>query len=500
MWNMKNIVLSILTMFLWTGCADFLEEKSQSEVHPSTVTEMEKILQSNAYCNQTESRLFNYKTDIFTDDVESQAVVTYNKETVKDQQRWLFAWDPEMFNDAGGGSDVSFWADPYKKIMGCNIVIDYIEEMDGDETRKNYLQGEAYALRGYYYLYLINFFAKPYNEVEPSIEPGIPLKLSSGVVEVYPKRNTVGEVYAQITEDLQRGAELMKENVYVDGLSLLRMNYLAAYAFLTRVYLYEEDWDNVIRYADSVLLKKNDLLDLNEAGTFSVYDNGYQNEVLWMNNLNDTRDTPTGELGILYPFTASIDLQNVYASDQAGNTIDIRGNMGAENTSATNAYLLRGNYWDRATNIRYPYVAGVDKCHRGYYGGGIRTAEVYLNRAEAYIAKYKETGEASFGAAALADLNELRRHRFQPGYVEASLNDYANADELMAFYFRERRRELASEGNHRWFDLRRTGMPQLIHVFNMTGGGTQRYILQQGDARYVLPIPEAVLEQNPNLR
>lgn len=497
---MKIKMLNVVMVAILFGCADFLEETSQSEVHPSTVTEMEKILQSNAYLDGTEGRLFEYKTEVFTDDVESQAVVTYSQENRKNQERWRFAWDPDMFNETGGGQDVTFWQIPYQKIMGCNVVLDYIGEMNGDEVKREYLRGEAYALRGFYYLTLINFFAMPYNAVNPATEPGVPLKLISGVADVYPERNTVGETYAQIVADLEMGAELMKNNEYIEGLSLLRINYLAAYGLLTRAYLYMEEWDNVIRYADSVLKVKPDLLDLNMAGYYTVYDNGYQDEVLWMNNMNGLNDRAVDALGILYPFTASVDLQNVYAADQSGNTIDIRGDMGAENSNATAAYLLRGNYWDRGMNIRYPYIAGADKCHRGYYGAGVRTAEVYLNRAEAYIAKYRETGEEVFGQAALDDLNELRRHRFQPGYVDAELSDFANINELLDFCWRERRRELAGEGNHRWFDLRRQGMPRIDHVFYATGGGTTTYTLEQGDSRYALPIPQAVLDQNPNLR
>ena len=134
--------------------------------------------------------------------------------------------------------------------------------------------------------------------------------------------------------------------------------------------------------------------------------------------------------------------------------------------------------------------------YSGSSARGMRVAETYLNRAEAKIRLFLENGNDQLRNEALEDLNYLRSFRFKRPYSDVNITD---GQELLKFCLEERRRELSFE-DHRWFDLRRTGMPQLIHVFNMTGGGTQRYILQQGDARYVLPIPEAVLEQNPNLR
>ena len=62
--NMKGINIFVLgiTFLLLCGCDDFLEEKSQDEVRPSTVTDMEKILEGEAYFNKTEGFMFNFGT------------------------------------------------------------------------------------------------------------------------------------------------------------------------------------------------------------------------------------------------------------------------------------------------------------------------------------------------------------------------------------------------------------------------------------------------------
>lgn len=76
--------------------------------------------------------------------------------------------------------------------------------------------------------------------------------------------------------------------------------------------------------------------------------------------------------------------------------------------------------------------------------------------------------------------------------------DYSG-DDLLTFYKEERRRELAFE-DHRWFDLRRYGMPEITHVYQGSESEIPAtYVLPQGGDRYVLPIPRSVLDKNYNL-
>ena len=137
----------------------------------------------------------------------------------------------------------------------------------------------------------------------------------------------------------------------------------------------------------------------------------------------------------------------------------------------------------------YLSIGGSDN---GVYQG-IRTAEMYLNRAEGYIRKYMAGGDAS-----LNDLNELRRHRFnnvEYTYEEVNITD---PDDLFKFYQEERRRELAGDWMHRWCDLRRYGMPEINHTFFETASGNKTEVTLQKN-RYVLPIAEEVIRLNPRL-
>ena len=486
---MKSRLFLLFLALCFIQCDDFLEEQSQSEVRPSTVSDMEKILESGAYPTQSAGRLFNRRTEIFTDNVRSN-IVEVGLAAQKEKELWQFRWDRSMFNEDGGGQDITFWSIPYEQIKGCNIVLEYVDQMDGSEVKKEHIKGEAYVLRGLYYYMLVNFFSLPYNYGDPAKNPGVPLKLNTGVTDEKFKRNSVAECYGQILKDMELGTRMMKESQEKQSNNILRLRFTAGYALLSRVYLHMNHWDKVISYADSVLDVNSQLLDLKSSYSpfgCGVYHGSTPVEILWA---MPEKDNTSLERDLLAPFTPSSDLIDQYVLYDVEGTTD--GRMDSRSIG-----WLKYSSWD---------AAGIYRCvlkgtaAQYWINGGIRTAEVYLNRAEAYIRKYIESGNKEEARLALNDLNELRRNRLSEGYVDKSVDDFTNPNELLAFCLRERRRELCYEANHRWFDLRRLGMPELTHIFLDNDNGYEtKYVLQENDPRYVLPIPSEVLRKNPNL-
>lgn len=494
---MKRLIYTLCAV-AFLGCDDFLEETSQNQIRPSTVTDMEKILEGEGYLTQDESYLFNYVTAFLTDEIKCNAIdesasTATAQNTVKETWRRMFCYDITMF-DEGDEEEVAhqeYWALPYERIKGCNLVLDYVGEMQGEEERKEYLRGEALALRGFYYLHLVNFFSLPYTYGDPTQNMGVPLKLVSGVSEELPTRGTVAGVYEQIERDLLEGARLMRQ--YPRELTLYRMNGLAAYGLLSRMYLYMGRWDEAIQYADSVLNEKPDLLSFSENSGFGkIWSVRYcPQEILWSCPFVSWG---TGSNAIFVngrfktAWLPSDELVNVFGEDlDPEQEKDIRADG-----SHAKTYLTRTTYGGET------WISGIFKQSGSDYAG-IRTGEVYLNRAEAYIRKYVETEDASAGQRGLDDLNELRRNRFN-GYIEKELSDFASPQDLLDFCLRERWRELCFEGNFRWFDLRRNGMPRIVHEFFYQETERTQYILEQGDPRYVLPIPQIALDRNSNLR
>lgn len=499
---MRTKIFIVILTFWLTGCEDFLEEKSQSEIRPSTVTDMEKLLEGEAYFDKNEGLIFNHGTDIFTDDYTCRVVTKDAMKKAKLKDKFRYTWDATMFDDNGSGNDISFWQQPYNRIKGCNVILEFIDNMSGDEMKRDHLKGEAYTLRGFYYMMLVNFFGLPYNYGDPEKNPGVPLKIVSGVTDEKFSRNSVKECYQQIEKDLRQGAELMAANKEKKSTKRGRLNHLAGYALLSRMFVYTEQWDSVVKYSNLVLREKPDLLNFEANTKKSIYSIDAEN--LWTMP-EATLDDISGITNTVHPYVLSQDFADVYLQDVDNDILDLRGaydKLDGYSTIAV-AYVKQGfdYYYDEAvyvTNWIAAVIKGSDGSH--WLNGGIRAAEVYLNRAEAYARKYSLSGNQEDASRALEDLNELRRNRFESGYADKEMEDFADAQALLDFCLRERRRELCGEGNHRWFDLRRLGMPEIKHVYvDDENGMRTEYVLQAKDPRYALPIPAEVRLKNPNL-
>lgn len=137
-----------------------------------------------------------------------------------------------------------FWERSYKTIYGANSIIEKGKTGESKET-DSYI-GEAYFLRGMIYLYLSNVFGKPYTHGTDNLS--VPLKLDTDRSNI-PPRATVGAVYEQIVKDFIKAAELINEDK-----PSYYANKDAAYAMLSRVYLYMDNNAKAIEYANKILI------------------------------------------------------------------------------------------------------------------------------------------------------------------------------------------------------------------------------------------------------
>lgn len=468
---LRKIYLFIFAIW-FMGCSDFLEQYSQDEVRPATVSDLEQILIGDGY---REDHNFYYLTERMTDNIKSIQPSSMQLNTFE-KNKWMYIWEKKMFDEDGGGYCADVWETPYKAILGCNLVLDYIDEMKGANELRENIRGEAFALRAWYYFHLVNLFGIAYNQGNPDVDLGVPLKVNAIVDGEFFERNTVGEVYRLIEHDLLEANRLL--TAYKYDRNMYRITHLAAKAMLSRMYLYMEDWDNALAYADSVLVEKRELIDFNNnpSSTFP-YDIASE-EIIWVRKYA-TGWTYAPPL-LKESFPVSDDLPKLYGVSEGewGPVYtDIRGKY----------YLQRDLYFNTGENM------GIRKGIEYDYGvsNGIRTAELYLNRAEAYIRKYLKDGNDEWREKALADLNALRKNRIETNYYEEV--NIMDGQELLQFCLDERRRELCGESCHRWGDLRRLGMT-VIHKLYDSG-----YEYKQDMKYYVLPIPKRIREQNPAL-
>ena len=501
-------MIFVLSAYLFSGCSDFLAESSQDEVRPSSANDLEQIMLYEAY--PLNSSFLCY-LDLMTDDVmNSYSTVTQYDDQVRNGQ-FAFTWTKDMFEQMKANNilDIDTWEHYYRRIKGCNVILDMVDEATGTEAEKQNLKGQALALRAYYYFMLVNVYGQPYNAkgVNISTSPGVPLILASQVSDDFPRRASVKRVYEQVEKDLLEAAPLMEQYGKENG--KYKVTDLFVHVLLSRMYLYMENWDKSMEHAEYVLKNSPTLLNLggqykmDEWGSMmevavNVYDIASV-ELIWAFSTVDENKAffPNPAMGQNPVYSASGDLMQLYEYNSG--TAGVNNRLDLRYESYYEQYMIG---WDPST---YEIFKGTLKGGKSHLIGtganaqkGMRVAEMYLNRAECFIMKYLENGDDSYRVAALKDLNYLRENRYDTRNAAYVPKEIADGQELLAFYKEERRRELSFE-EHRWFDLRRYGMPRITHQLSLTAGQPQEYVLEEGSVRYVLPIPQHVVDRNPAL-
>jgi hypothetical protein len=443
---------------------------------------------------------FHAYLDLMTDDMVSGFNPADGGLAMYNQYEGPFTWRPDMFESMEANrilDQVDTYAHYYRRIMGCNVVLDMIDKVKGDNGERENVRAQALAMRSYFYFMLVNLFAQPYNA--PGIDRekalGVELILTSTVQDEFPRRASLGAVYEQIESDLLKALPLIKE--HGAGNSKFRVTPAFVEQLLSRLYLYQEKWELAARYATEALSYNPALLKLatipfpspyyqQNTGVYSIN----SPEVVWFGYASSMEYRNMGffAYGELY-FSVSPDLRSKYQYNQ-GNSSN-RGDLRMR-------YYYYWDYKDEDWTIFVPVIGQKAAISNSGVVKGMRVAELYLNRAEANIRLYLKNGDDALRVSALNDLNRLRESRYDTrnvAYVPVNLSGEA----LLDFCHDERRRELSFE-DHRWFDLRRYGMPEIRHSFRkLATQAPVEYVLQKNDKRYVLPIPKSALTRNPNL-
>lgn len=490
----------VLLTTLLGSCKKFLAESSQDEMRPSSVADLTALMNSDAYpYNQL---IDNF--DLLTDDVQNNGLAKVNNIQVAayvapfTNGTPIYTFNPTMFdanNIIPAGANV--YENCYKRIKGCNVVIDYLSNVSGTEQAKNAILGQCLFLRSYYYLKLVTLYAQSYSGpgVNPEVSPGVPLVLSSQVQDGGLARASLKQTYDQIEKDLLLAAELLKAN-YVST-SSYRVGAIVANSLLSRFYLYrglESDMDKVINYANLVLAERNSLTSLvsfinanNLPNGIGIFD-AANTEVLWIYGGNPRTDityfpsTVTGNT--TPPYTASIALSSLY--EQGPSTTNYRDLR----------YLMYFTKYTNGGSFLFASAKATANVNSG--ARGFRLSEVYLNRSEALIRRFIKTGNTADRTQALADLNYLRINRYDTRNNTYSPVTFTDGNALYAFYQQERRRELALEDGHRFADLKRWGLG-VTHTYITADGVSNTFTLPANGPLFALPIPSNALANNPDL-
>ena len=489
---MKINTFLFVVFVMFSSCSEFLEPKSPNEYIPEKVSSLDEMLVGSAYPSASNGSLFVFH-NILDDDVmitDEEVAWPESKSSEKKAFLQLYSWHPDMqmtMQDAGIYKKV--WESFYNLILGSNAALDYIDEVSGTKEEKAYVKAQALALRAFYYFQLVNLFGEPYTYNQDAL--GVPLKLTSALNSGYDKRKKVGEVYDQVIKDLNEAEECFSELPADKQFSPnYRISLPAVQLLKSRVYLYMNNLDKAAEYAkklikdwDFTLYDLRALSDADMSATsyphYVTYDNP---ETIWaFGKTNDVVDLTfylTGYKGI-----------NDYrrfmnASNELVRTYTDNGDLRVK------FYLVPeyGYMPVRYLAISKCVLIGENVPSEDKFALSLRLSEAYLILAEATAKTEPDI--------ALKAINDLRKKRISEDKYEDKTG--LSGDDLLDFIKEERRRELCFEG-HRWFDLRRYGMPGFTREWKEKGVATQWFTMEKNDAAYTLPLSKEVMDRNPGL-
>lgn len=444
----------------------------------------------------------------FTSEDDALASVTAAYSDLKDYRfTWTFwAFGDVLSDDAtygGSDADVSSFARMeaydypadnvrilnrymlcYRAINKANQAIDGISGMDSTKFSaysKKQLIGEALFIRSFAYHELLKCFGDV-----------VLLTHTATIADKGLSRSPKAEVYAQIESDLETAATyLPKRSQTSDALYAGRATQGAAYALLSRVYLYDEKFDKA-KIAAWNVISSNEYSLVDDYGyQFTLAGEHSKESIFEINFYNSSSQsaatTNNGNFHVLMmlPYGATYGYGINQPLQALADAFDEVGDTVRKNATLLTVQDIKN--FESASDF-----AKLERNRTGYYNQKyylppsqrstqirnnplnikvIRMAEVYLNYAEACT---RGTNKDEDGARKYLKLIRDRAHL--PAIT-------STGDNLINDILKERRLELAMEGFRFWDVIRFGKGPELFKGF-------------VANRDEVLPIPQDEIDKN----
>ena len=480
---MKKIFI-ITLLFLATGCSKQLTEEPQGLVIGSEGLSSEGGLEA-ALTGAYGSLMVPWESGFTTVSQIAMSMgaddLTTHPGSNKEEFREFDLFTVSSLNSRM----VPIWRGCYKTIQSTtNIINNYASVKDGNEATIKVIVGEAYFLRGLCYYWLTRFWGAV---------PIIPSEKYSPEYLTL-KKSTPAEVYKLIEADLAKAEEWVPNTKRAAG----RPNKGSVKALLADVYLTQGGWPikDASRYALAAA-KAKEVIDNKTAYAFDLYQGGFL-KIFAGNTSEDVFTLFTRGQWITYNSFYGL---STMPEDETGWSDffpeikffnDFPAGTRKDATFST-SFTVGGNTipWQNTTT-KHPYYKKftIQSGTKATYMSNnpvimIRYAHVLLIYAEALA----RSGAAP-DAAAYTALNDVR---VRAGLLP--LSGLSPADFLNAV-MDERKWEFAGEWN-RWFDLVRLEQVEAANAVKDPGDLKFTGTITKED--YVLPIPGADAQVNPNL-
>ena len=438
---MKQLKILILGL-MFTGCGDFLSVKPIKNMQiPESIDDAQALLDNTEFMNITPNALVICADEYYLE---------YNdwNSLLYETQKNLYIWEDEVFSEPPMEAD---WRNPYVIVNRSNIVLETIGGIARDPSNGaawDNVKGAALFFRGKAFFDLAQLWAPLFDPSTANEELGIPLRLTADFNEKS-VRSTNQETYDQIIKDLKEAAELLP----VQTSHVMRPSRAAALGMLARVYLSMSDYESAEKHADLCLSIKDQLIDYNKL-----------------------------DANASWPFTL-FNLEVIFNSYMSGSTHFRRAKIDSTFIESFTDNDLRKELFFSDVE------SGGSRFKGNYFASdiqlfnGIAVDEMYLIRAECYA----RSGEAQL---ALADLNFLAKHRYNS---DGNIFAPSAPGEILQLVLEERKKQLLFRGV-RWTDLKRLNKEERFQTTIKRNLNGKLYELKPNDPRYLLPIPESVID------
>lgn len=488
----KLLIIGIIATSLASCTEDYLSVKGTSSMTKEEYRE--KVKENPDILGSTLAGTYAYlATEVDEHDTFSLMAILHStdmmtEDIVQNKVHW-FTYDYTLdFRLQNYRRPYATWLNLYTPISQVNndvldvVDIEAIKANPNSPIRK-YI-GQAYAIRAYCYMYLIQIFQNPFTG-EPDINgakinrdlPGVPMMYASMETSktTNSSRNTVGAVLDMIKEDLETAITLL------DGYNRstkMNINKQVAQGLLARYYLMVGDWANAATMANAArqnykMLSKTDLysgfMDVNLSDWMWGFDHNSETSTVYASFFSHISNLSPGYAGLNYA-ARLIDKQlyeKIPTNDYRNKLFN--GSQPDNNQTQPGAKLAYANLkfgWDGAWTQDYMYM---------------RAAEMVLIEAEA-LARQNKLPEAT------TVMHELMDNRFDTWEPK---EDVTVEDILL-----QRRIELWGEG-FSYFDLKRLhrGMDRTYSGSNhRKPDGLLK--VDAGDVRWTYQIPLREIQEN----
>jgi len=490
---MKNIIVLFLVLFMFSSCSDFLDQNPNPSGNKpiSSVKDLDLLLNNpsavygpfySGSLGMLVSDDYGHNMDVFD---------SYRTWGAYIQNQRISLFDKDQMS-----SKSNTWISGFKNMYAYNLIINTIDDVDGDAIQKKKLEAEARSLRAYFHFQVLVEFAE-WDESKPGI--GYVDDISEQAVY---KRKTVEYTLDRINKDIEIAEQLFDE-VGVNSFNVdkkWRISLPALMAFKARVALYRGDYITALESAEGALSGYNTVDDLTSAPLTTVPQAGWpastpKSEILSIPNMEKSIGKIDGlyipsmvwNYDVLFPSKGLLDLYD---------DSDLRKKIYYDNNiTLLMPFLFKPN--TAKFNDKY-YMSAYYKFGPGFVGGQLFTgpsvAEMMLVKAECLARKGDNGGAKNL-------IVSLRDKRFADK-SKLAINNGISITGSIENVLDERRRELSF--TMRWYDLKRYNalkadprfpdgitIKKVMHADADGDNPIVEYSLAPNAGAYALPIPES---------